>query len=89
MSLTPERISQRQLRNDSGAILRAVRDGAVFIVTNNGQPVAEIRPIQSDPLAGLKVKRAKQGASFRDITPHKGRSDETALESLLFLRGDR
>lgn len=89
MSTAPEHISQRQLRNDSGAILRAVQQGARYIVTNNGTPVAELRPIQPDPLAGLVVRRAKPGARFRDIVPQQGRSDETALESLLFLRGDR
>ena len=89
MSAVPEHISQRQLRNDSGAILRAVQEGARYIVTNNGTPVAELRPIQPDPLAGLTVRRARPGARFRDIVPQQGRSDETALESLLFLRGDR
>ena len=89
MSAAPEHISQRQLRNDSGAILRAGAGGATYIVTNNGEPVAEIRPIQPDPLAGLVVRRAKPGARFRDVVPWPGRTDETALESLLFLRGDR
>lgn len=89
MSAVPEHISQRQLRNDSGAILRAVQEGARYIVTNNGTPVAEIRPIQPDPLAGLVVRRAKPGARFRDIVPVAVESDETALEALLALRGNR
>lgn len=37
-------ISQRELRNDSAAILRAVQAGRVFVVTRNGTPVAELRP---------------------------------------------
>lgn len=89
MSAQPEHISQRTLRNESGRILREVKAGAVYVITSNGEPVAEIRPIASDPLAGLTVRRARPGASFRDIVPEPGRSDETALESLLFLRGDR
>lgn len=89
MTAAPERISQRQLRNESGRILREVQAGAVYVITNNGEPVAEIRPIASDPLAGLTVRRARPGASFRDIVPVEVDSDETALEALLALRGDR
>ena len=39
-------ISQRELRNDSAAILREVQAGQTIIVTRNGVPVAELRPIQ-------------------------------------------
>ncbi|MEO8750399.1 MAG: type II toxin-antitoxin system prevent-host-death family antitoxin [Allobranchiibius sp.] len=39
-------ISQRELRNDSGAVLRAVQAGEDFIVTRNGTPLAELRPLQ-------------------------------------------
>jgi antitoxin (DNA-binding transcriptional repressor) of toxin-antitoxin stability system len=37
-------ISQRELRNDSGAIVRALDRGEVFLVTRNGIPVGELRP---------------------------------------------
>lgn len=39
-------ITQRQLRNDSGAVLRDVQAGQTIIVTRNGVPVAELRPIR-------------------------------------------
>lgn len=39
-------ITQRELRNDSGAILREVQSGQTLIVTRNGVPVAELRSIQ-------------------------------------------
>jgi antitoxin (DNA-binding transcriptional repressor) of toxin-antitoxin stability system len=38
-------ISQRELRNDSGAILRAIEAGESMIVTKSGIPVAELRPL--------------------------------------------
>jgi prevent-host-death family protein len=38
-------ITQRELRNDSGAVLREVQAGHTIIVTRNGVPVAELRPI--------------------------------------------
>jgi prevent-host-death family protein len=37
-------ITQRELRNDSGAILREVQ-AQTIIVSRNGVPVAELRPI--------------------------------------------
>ena len=89
MSCAPKQISQRQFRNESGAILRAVEAGESFIITNNGRPVAELRPISADPLAGLKVRRAKPGARFANLRPETVESDETALEALMFLRGTR
>ena len=36
-------ISQREFRNDSGAIMRALDRGEVFLVTPNGIPVGELR----------------------------------------------
>ncbi|MGH9463758.1 MAG: type II toxin-antitoxin system Phd/YefM family antitoxin [Vicinamibacteria bacterium] len=39
-------ITQRELRNDSGAVLREVQAGRTIVVTRNGVPVAELRPIQ-------------------------------------------
>ncbi len=39
-------ITQRELRNDSAAILREVQAGQTIIITRNGVPVAELRPIQ-------------------------------------------
>lgn len=38
-------ITQRELRNDSGGILRDVQAGETLIVTRNGVPVAELRPV--------------------------------------------
>jgi prevent-host-death family protein len=38
-------ISQRELRNDSAAILRDVQAGQTITVTRNGMPVAELRPV--------------------------------------------
>jgi prevent-host-death family protein len=38
-------IAQRDLRNQNARILAAVEAGASFIVTRNGAPVAELRPL--------------------------------------------
>ncbi|MGL5809269.1 MAG: type II toxin-antitoxin system Phd/YefM family antitoxin [Nocardioides sp.] len=39
-------ISQRELRNDTDAILRAVESGEVFLVTRDGTACAELRPFR-------------------------------------------
>jgi prevent-host-death family protein len=38
-------ITQRELRNDSSAVLREVQAGQTMIITRNGVPVAELRPV--------------------------------------------
>lgn len=37
-------ITQRELRNGSGEIMRALDRGESFVVTRNGVPVGELRP---------------------------------------------
>jgi prevent-host-death family protein len=40
-------IAQRELRNDNAKIIDAVTAGETFVVTRNGEPVAELLPIRS------------------------------------------
>jgi prevent-host-death family protein len=40
-------IAQRELRNDNAKVIEAVAAGETFVVTRNGEPVAELRPIRS------------------------------------------
>jgi antitoxin (DNA-binding transcriptional repressor) of toxin-antitoxin stability system len=39
-------ITQRQLRNESGEIMRELDRGESFLVTRNGTPVGELRPVR-------------------------------------------
>ena len=39
-------IGQRELRNDNAEIMREVEAGETFVVTRNGTPVAELRPVR-------------------------------------------
>lgn len=39
-------IAQRELRNDNAKIINAVAAGETFIVTRNGEPVAELGPLR-------------------------------------------
>ncbi len=40
-------IPQRELRNDNAKVVEAVAAGETFVVTRNGEPVAELRPIKA------------------------------------------
>jgi antitoxin (DNA-binding transcriptional repressor) of toxin-antitoxin stability system len=39
-------ITQRELRNESGAIMRALDRGESFVVTRSGVPVGELTPFR-------------------------------------------
>ena len=40
-------IPQRELRNENGKVIEAVAAGETFVVTRNGEPVAELRPVKA------------------------------------------
>lgn len=44
-TVTKRTITQRELRNESAAIMDAVEAGETMIVTRNGVPVAQIGPV--------------------------------------------
>lgn len=46
LSAMASEISQRELRNDSGDIMRRLDAGETFIVTRNGTPVGELAPLR-------------------------------------------
>jgi len=39
-------VTQRELRNDSGEIMRQLDHGETFVVTRNGVPVGELTPLR-------------------------------------------
>lgn len=69
-------IPQRELRNDNAGVIAAVAAGETFVVTRNGEPVAELRPIR--PVRRTFVTRDevlnRTGATVR-IDPHRFRED--------------
>ncbi|MFI7143607.1 hypothetical protein ACIBO2_01750 [Nonomuraea sp. NPDC050022] len=42
----PTEVSVRQFVNDSGSITRGLREGKRYILTINGEPLAEVKPIK-------------------------------------------
>jgi len=39
-------VTQRELRNESGKIMRALDQGESFVVTRNGVPIGELIPLR-------------------------------------------
>jgi prevent-host-death family protein len=67
-------ITQRQLRNQSGEIMRDLDRGESFVVTRNGTPVAELRPARRRRFVSKDVVlRAFAGAGH--IDPGRFRGD--------------
>jgi len=51
-------ITQRELRNSSGEIMRALDGGERFLVTRNGVPVADLTPVRSRRLVSAEAALA-------------------------------
>lgn len=48
-------ITQRELRNNSGEIMRQLDHGESFIVTRNGVPVGELTPLRRHRFVGAET----------------------------------
>lgn len=79
-------ITHRELRNDSGRVLREVANGDSILISNNGVTVARISPAgESGP--DLHISRAATKHGFDDVPMHDPR--EPTVDVLDDLRGDR
>jgi prevent-host-death family protein len=77
-------VTHREMRNQSGEILRHVADGETIQVTNHGQVAALIVPPGVDPLADLvsrgQVRVARHPtSSLRSIVRRKSTTDSHAI----------
>jgi len=52
VSVVRRDLTQRELRNDSGEIMRALDAGESFVVTRNGVPVGELTPVRRRRFVG-------------------------------------
>ena len=80
-------IPHRELRNDSSAVLRAVRDGETIEVTNNGEVVAVLVPPPRVTGAHLRIRRATVRGGFAGIA--RVSLTRAVQDELDDLRGDR
>jgi prevent-host-death family protein len=72
-------ITQRELRNQTGAILREVEAGRTIIVSRNGTPVGELRPIRR--------RRFVPRAAIADAAGRAARIDAAQFRADLVCRG--
>jgi prevent-host-death family protein len=66
-------ITQRELRNESGAIMRGVERGESFTITRNGTPIGRLIPIRrrtfvarEEVVAAFAVAPVLDRQAFRD-----------------------
>ena len=84
-----ESLSQRELRNDSGRVLRAVGEGQSFVLTNRGIPVGRIVPLDA-PAATLPIARpAKRVGGWAALKPQSTQGDRLMSRIMDDLREDR
>jgi prevent-host-death family protein len=56
-------VGARELKTRLGTYLRRVREGGTLLVTERGEPVAELRPVQADTsVAAILTKLSNKGA---------------------------
>ena len=72
------KITQRELRNDSGRIMRALDRGTSFIVTRNGVPVGELIPLRRRMFVPAEAAVVTFAGAPR-VTPARFRKDIDAL----------
>ncbi|WP_134321832.1 type II toxin-antitoxin system Phd/YefM family antitoxin [Cumulibacter soli] len=84
-----ERLSQRELRNESGRVLRAVSEGHSFVLTNSGVPVGKIVPLDAvAPLLPI-TRPARRDGGWAALAIERKCSDNGIASTLDDLRGDR
>ncbi|MGO1948449.1 MAG: type II toxin-antitoxin system Phd/YefM family antitoxin [Mycobacteriaceae bacterium] len=84
-----ESLSQRELRNDSGRVLRSVNQGESFVLTNSGVPVGKIVPLDT-PVSGLRIARPAKRRGGWSALGIRRKSVPAGLPGILDdLRGDR
>jgi prevent-host-death family protein len=74
----PRDLTQRQLRNESGEIMRALDSGESFVVTRRGVPVGELIPVRRHRL----VARDAVLEAFRAAAPIDTGSFRTDLDHI-------
>ena len=84
-----ESLSQRELRNESGRVLRAVGEGQSFVLTNRGTPVGRIVPLDA-PRPSLPIVRpAKRVGGWGALKPELTGADRPMAHILDEMREER
>ncbi|MFD0997097.1 prevent-host-death family protein [Pseudoclavibacter chungangensis] len=84
-----EILSQRELRNESGRVLRALGEGRSFVLTNRGVPVARIVPLDAPTPSLPSVRPANRVGGWGGWRPEKAEKGRPMSHILNELREDR
>lgn len=84
-----ESLSHRELRNESGRVLRAVTEGHSFVLTNRSIAVGRIVPLDApDPTLPI-ARPAKRVGGWAALTPVPAQGDRPMAQIMEELRADR
>jgi prevent-host-death family protein len=76
-------ITQRELRNNSGEIMRQLDQGQSFVVTRNGVPVGELSPLRRHRFISAQAAVAAfQGAPRIDLSRLRADLDSAASQEI-------
>lgn len=84
-----ESLSQRELRNESGRVLREVGEGHSFVLTNRGIPVGRIVPLDAPNPTLPIVRHAKRVGGWAALKPAGAENDRPMTQIIDELREDR
>lgn len=76
-------LTQRELRNESGEVMRQLDRGMSFVVTRNGVPVAELTPLRRHRFVSAEAAAAMfRGAPRVDYEQLRQDLDRVASQDL-------
>ncbi len=71
-------LNQRELRNDSGEVMRALESGESFTIARNGVPVGELTPVQRKRFVDTRRLQSTLGNAPK-VDYQRFRADVNAL----------
>ena len=72
-------LTQRELRKESGEIIRALHRGETFVVTRNGVPIGDITPLRQRRFFVAAEAAVAVFAGAPAVEPKRFRADIDAL----------
>jgi antitoxin (DNA-binding transcriptional repressor) of toxin-antitoxin stability system len=76
-------VTQRELRNNSGEIMRGLDQGKTYVVTRNGVPVGELAPLRRHRFVSAEAAVAVfKGAPRVDLVRLRRDLDDVATQNL-------
>src|SRR5262245_48815864 len=88
-------VGSRELKTRLGAYLRRVREGRTFVVTDRGEPIAELRPLDrgtdivSAKLARLRARGSLTRAHHRSLGAFKAIRASRGVSAAGLIAGGR